>query len=131
MSLAGPSAAVLPEHDREERHELPRCVVAIGLVLGDSQPQEEVSTFLEAVGIEGDFLQSPDQVAAHVAPHFGQIPEVPKTTPNPLDYEANIDFRQGREDLRVMRTARGLRRRRMAPRRGKRERRSGERRQSY
>ena len=91
------------EHDREERHELTRCIVAIHLVLGDSQPQEEVSTFLEAVRIEGDFLQSPDQVATHVTPDFGQISELPKRMPNPFSHEGSINLRQGREDLRVMR----------------------------
>ena len=91
------------KHDREERHELTGCVVAIRLVLGDSQPQEEVSTFLEAIRIEGDLLQSPDQVATNVTPDFGQISEVPKRTANPFSYERSINLRQGREDLRVMR----------------------------
>jgi len=74
------------------------------LVLGDGQPQKEVRTFLEAVRIEGDFLQSPDQVAAHVAPELGQVPKLPKTTPDPFSHEGRIDLRQGREDLRVVRS---------------------------
>ena len=85
----------------KEPHELASGVVPVRLVLGQCQTQQQVSAFIETVGMEGNFLQGPDEMATNVALNHVQIRKVPKRTANPFGYAGSINLGQGRENLCV------------------------------
>ena len=91
------------EYNWEQGHKLTRGIVAVRLVLSECQTQEQLSAFLEAIGMKGNLVQSPDEVPTNIAPDHVQIRNVPKGAPNPVCHQEDVNLGQCRENFRVLR----------------------------
>ena len=96
-----PISRSVAKNHRKKAHKLTGGVVPVRFVLGKRQAQQQVSAFIKTVGMEGNFLQSPDEMATNVAPNRIQVRNVPKRSPNPFGHQGSINLGQRGKNLCV------------------------------
>ena len=94
-----PFSRRIPEDDRKKGLELSGSVVSPVLVLCNGQTQKQTRADVEALGIEGNFFESPDQIATNTIADIVQVCDIVEGPPNLVPCQRWIDLGQTMKHL--------------------------------